>query len=64
MTVDEICEIVQGPDFPDRRRHLRPGGHLSYLKTGRGIVRIRGKAHTEEMKGGTEQIVITEIPTT
>ncbi len=34
----------------------------SYLRTGRGIVRIRGKAHTEELKGGMEQIVITEIP--
>ncbi|HEY9250542.1 MAG TPA: DNA gyrase subunit A, partial [Rariglobus sp.] len=37
-------------------------GILSYLKTGKGIVRIRGKAHVEETKTGMEQVVITEIP--
>ncbi len=32
------------------------------MKTGRGIVRIKGQAHVEELKGSKEQIVITEIP--
>ena len=62
IAVDDICSIVKGPDFPTGGVISGREGILSYLKTGRGIVRIRGKAHTEEMKGGSEQIVITEIP--
>jgi DNA gyrase subunit A len=62
ISVDEICGIVQGPDFPTGGVISGREGVLSYLKTGKGIVRIRGKAHTEELKGGMEQIVITEIP--
>ena len=62
ITVDEICGIVTGPDFPTGGTISGREGILSYLRTGKGIVRIRGKAHTEETKGGMEQIVITEIP--
>jgi DNA gyrase subunit A len=62
ISVDEICGIVQGPDFPTGGVISGREGILSYLRTGKGIVRIRGKAHTEELKGGMEQIVITEIP--
>jgi DNA gyrase subunit A len=62
ISVDELCEIVKGPDFPTGGVISGREGILSYLKTGKGIVRTRGKAHTEELKGGMEQIVITEIP--
>jgi DNA gyrase subunit A len=62
ISVDELCEIVRGPDFPTGGIISGRDGILSYLKTGKGIVRTRGKAHTEETKGGMEQIVITEIP--
>ncbi len=62
ISVDELCTIVKGPDFPTGGVISGREGILSYLKTGKGIVRTRGKAHTEELKGGMEQIVITEIP--
>ncbi len=62
ITVDELCNIVRGPDFPTGGVISGREGILSYLKTGKGIVRVRGKAHTEETKNGMEQIVITEIP--
>jgi DNA gyrase subunit A len=62
ITLDELCTIIKGPDFPTGGTITGRDGILSYLKTGKGIVRTRGKAHTEEMKGGMEQIVITEIP--
>jgi DNA gyrase subunit A len=62
ISVDELCGIVKGPDFPTGGVISGREGILSYLKTGKGIVRTRGKAHTEELKGGMEQIVITEIP--
>jgi DNA gyrase subunit A len=62
ISIDELCEIVKGPAFPTGGVIAGREGILSYLKTGRGIVRIRGRAHTEEVKGGMEQIIITEIP--
>jgi DNA gyrase subunit A len=62
ISVDELCGIVRGPDFPTGGVITGRDGILSYLRTGKGIVRIRGKAHSEELKGGSEQIVITEIP--
>ena len=37
-------------------------GVRQYLRTGRGIVRVRGVAHTEELKNGKEQVVLTELP--
>ena len=62
VSIDELVQIVRGPDFPTGGVIAGRDGIDSYLRTGRGIVRIRGKAHTEELKGGMEQIVITEIP--
>jgi DNA gyrase subunit A len=62
ISLDEICAIVRGPDFPTGGVIAGREGILSYLKTGKGIVRTRGRAHVEETKTGMEQIVITEIP--
>ena len=62
VSIDELVAIVRGPDFPTGGVIAGREGIDSYLRTGRGIVRIRGRAHTEELKGGMEQIVITEIP--
>jgi DNA gyrase subunit A len=62
ISIDEICGIIRGPDFPTGGVIAGTAGIDSYLRTGKGIVRIRGRAHTEEMKHGGEQIVITEIP--
>jgi DNA gyrase subunit A len=62
ISVEEICTYIPGPDFPTGGYINGRAGIKSYLTTGRGIVRTRGKAHTEELKGGGEQIVITEIP--
>ena len=62
IPVEELVTIIPGPDFPTGGYINGRAGIKSYLATGRGIVRTRGKAHTEELKGGGEQIVITEIP--
>jgi DNA gyrase subunit A len=62
ISVDELAAYIPGPDFPTGGYINGRAGIRSYLTTGRGIVRMRGKAHTEELKGGGEQIVITEIP--
>ncbi len=60
-TIDELCQIIPGPDFPTGGIIAGRDGIDSYLRTGRGIVRMRGRATTEENKNG-EQIIITEIP--
>ncbi len=62
ISVDELVTYIPGPDFPTGGYINGRAGIKSYLTTGRGIVRMRGKAHSEELKGGGEQIVITEIP--
>ncbi|MDP0497290.1 MAG: DNA gyrase subunit A [Verrucomicrobiota bacterium JB024] len=62
ITVDELIRIIPGPDFPTGGTIAGRGGIDSYMRTGRGIVRIKGTAHVEEIKNGKEQIVITEIP--
>lgn len=66
LPFEEIEEIVKGPDFPTGGCICGNDGIRQYLRTGRGIVKVRGIAHVEEVKGGKgssfEQLVITEIP--
>ncbi len=61
-SIDEIMKVLPGPDFPTGGSVVGLKGIEQYMRTGRGIVRVRGTAHTEELKGGKEQVVITEIP--
>src|SRR5438552_937249 len=62
ITLDELMKHVKGPDFPTGCAILGTAGVRQYLETGRGSMKVRGKAGVEEIKGGKEQIVITEIP--
>ena len=61
-TLDELMKHVKGPDFPTGCAICGVSGIRQYLETGRGNMKVRGKAGVEELKGGREQIVITEIP--
>jgi DNA gyrase subunit A len=61
-SLDDVCRLIKGPDFPTGGQIVGIAGIDSYLRTGRGIVKMRGTAHTEEMKNGGEQIVIDSIP--
>jgi DNA gyrase subunit A len=62
ITLDELMKHVKGPDFPTGCAILGIAGIRQYLETGRGSMKVRGKAGVEELKGNREQIVITEIP--
>ena len=62
ITLDGLMEFVKGPDFPTGCAILGTAGVRQYLETGRGSMKVRGKAGVEELKGNREQIVITEIP--
>jgi len=60
--IENLMKCIKGPDFPTGGAILGREGIDSYLRTGRGIVRMRGIIHTEEIKNGKEQLVVTEIP--
>jgi len=60
IEIDELCEIVTGPDFPTGGI-ISGSGIKEMYKTGKGKIIMRGKVKTEEKKG-REQIVVTEIP--
>ena len=62
ITVEQLRQFVKGPDFPTGCTICGSAGIKSYSETGRGSMKVRGKAGVEEIKGGREQIVITEIP--
>ena len=62
IAIAELMKFVKGPDFPTGGMICGIEGIKNYFHTGRGSVKIRGKVGVEEMKGGREQLVITEIP--
>jgi DNA gyrase subunit A len=61
-TLKELMRIVKGPDFPTGGVICGRSGILSGYETGRGRITVRGRVHTEQLKGGREQVVISEIP--
>jgi len=62
ITLDELIEIVPGPDFPTAAFILGRNGIRSAYATGRGQIVMRARTLREELKGGREAIVVTEIP--
>ena len=62
VTIDELVSILPGPDFPTGGSIAGRSGIKSYMNTGRGIVRMRGSMHIEDLPSGKQQIIITEIP--
>ena len=59
--LDELLEIVKGPDFPTGGIILGNSGIKQAYETGKGTITIRSKARIEEVKGHNN-IVITEVP--
>jgi DNA gyrase subunit A len=62
ITIEALLELIKGPDFPTGCTIYGLAGIRQYFETGRGSMKVRGKATIEETKSGREQIVITEIP--
>ena len=60
----QMMKIIPGPDFPTGGIITNKDDLLEIYSTGVGKIKIRGKAEIEKIKGGKEQIVITEIPYT
>jgi len=62
ISIDDLMKILPGPDFPTGGTISGKSGIESYMKTGRGIVRMRGAMDIEELPNGKQQLVITQIP--
>jgi len=62
ITIQALMKFIKGPDFPTGCTICGIEGIRQYFTTGRGSVKVRGRVGVEELKGGREQIVITEIP--
>jgi len=61
-TVEELMELVKGPDFPTAGIIWGKGGIDNAYTTGRGKIILRAKANELTSKGGKRQIVVTELP--
>lgn len=61
-TVDELMEVIKGPDFPTGGIIQGIEGIKKAYETGKGKIIVRGKVEIEDLRGGKQQIVVTEIP--
>jgi len=61
IEIEKLTEIIQGPDFPTGGS-IVSSNILDLYKTGKASIIMRGRLTTENVKGGKEAIVITEIP--
>ncbi|WP_428247365.1 DNA gyrase subunit A [Ferrovibrio sp.] len=62
ITLDQLLDILPGPDFPTGGIILGRAGAKAALYTGRGSVVVRGRATIQEIRKDREAIVVTEIP--
>ena len=62
ITLAQLMKFVKGPDFPTGCMICGVEPIKQYFETGHGSIKVRGRAGIEQLKGGREQIIITEIP--
>jgi DNA gyrase subunit A len=62
ITIDELCQILPGPDFPTGGMILGRGGIISAYHKGRGSIIMRAKVHTENVRKDREALIVTAIP--
>ncbi len=61
-TIEEVLEIVKGPDFPTGAMILGTRGIEEAYRTGRGKIRVRAVTDIEPMANGKSRIIVTELP--
>ena len=61
-TIEEILEIIKGPDFPTGAQILGRSGIEEAYRTGRGKIKVRAVSEIEPMNNGKQRIIVTELP--
>ena len=61
-TIEEVLEIVKGPDFPTAAEILGTRGIEEAYRTGRGKIKVRAVTNIETLPNGKSQIIVTELP--
>ncbi|MBN2684734.1 MAG: DNA gyrase subunit A, partial [Pontiellaceae bacterium] len=61
-TIDDLHDLIKGPDFPTGGTVYGLNAVREFYQTGRGKIKVRGKADIEEDDSGKARIIITEIP--
>lgn len=64
ITIEDLMQHIQGPDFPTYGMICGKSPVLQMYRTGRGLLRVRGRTRIEENKQGKETIIISELPYT
>ncbi len=62
ITLEDLCTIVPGPDFPTGATILGRAGILAAYHKSRGSIIMRSRVHTEEIRKDREALIVTEIP--
>jgi DNA gyrase subunit A len=62
ISIDDLCQIVQGPDFPTGATILGRAGSLAAYHKGRGSIIVRAKVHVEEIRKDRQALIVTAIP--
>jgi len=62
LTVEELMEVIPGPDFPTAAQILGQAGIREAYRSGRGSIIMRAKIEVEDMKRDRKALVVTEIP--
>ncbi len=62
ISIEELCQIVPGPDFPTGGMILGRGGILSAYHKGRGSIIMRARVHVEQLRKDREALIVTAIP--
>lgn len=62
ITIEELMELIPGPDFPTGALIHGKGGIRAAYQTGRGVIHLRARALVEKQKGERDRIIITELP--
>ena len=61
-TIEELLEIIKGPDFPTGATILGRSGIDQAYRTGRGKIKVRAVTDIEAMANGKQRIIVTELP--
>jgi DNA gyrase subunit A len=61
-SVEDLMKLVKGPDFPTGGIVVGRSGIRDAYRTGRGRIVMRARAHVEELRGGKNAIIVTELP--